>query len=329
MAICVFAETRDNSIKKVTMEMISEGKRLSEKLNDTVEVILFTPSNGEAMAMSFKDSGADKVIIVENPIFTNYICETWADAIEKILRERNPYLLLFAATSQGRDLAPAVAAKFGAGLAADCTGFDISEDGNIIHTRPVYAGKLIARVLTDKRSIQMATVRPNSIKITQSRPSEKFQIERVDIQPDMTRLCSRFVELIKVESKRVELTEAEIIVSGGRGMKGPENFIVLEELADMLGAAVGASRSVVDAGWRLHFDQVGQTGKTVSPRLYIACGISGAIQHLAGMRTSEVIVAINKDPDAPIFKVANYGIVGDLFEVVPLLTKEFKTLLNK
>jgi electron transfer flavoprotein alpha subunit len=247
-----------------------------------------------------------------------------ADVLADIVRRTDPAVVLMSASFRGRDLAPRLAAKLGAGLVSDVTGVEVVEDGRLRITRPIYAGKAIARVVEKSRP-QMATVRPNVFPVPPPDPSRTAQVEEVEAEVGDIRAIVR--EVVQTATGRVELTEADIIVSGGRGMGGPENYALIRELADVLGAAVGASRAAVDAGWRPHSDQVGQTGKTVSPTLYIACGISGAIQHLAGMKSSRYIVAINKDPEAPIFKVADYGIVADLFTAVPLLTEEFRKLL--
>ena len=235
------------------------------------------------------------------------------------MSKAQPSVLIVVASSMGKDIAPRVASSLDAGLATDCTGVEVSE-GKIIVTRPVYAGKALVKVRIDS-DLQILAIRPNIF--PQKTEGDKGP-EVVDLQ--IVEKKNPVSDVQHIKGERAELTEASIIVSGGRGVGGPDNFHVTEELADVLGAAVGASRAVVDAGWRPHSEQVGQTGKTVSPNLYIACGISGAIQHLAGMSSSKVIVAINKDPEAPIFKVATYGIVGDLFEVVPRMVEAIKEL---
>jgi electron transfer flavoprotein alpha subunit len=238
----------------------------------------------------------------------------------------DPALLLMGASVQGKDLSARLSARLGVGLAQDCTAFS-AEDGNLVATRPIYAGKAYVKVTFENSWPQMATARPKMMSISEPDTSRSAEIIDATFSLDDSTLKTKVVEVIKEEGGKVDLTEADKIVSGGRGMKGPENYKVLEELADLIGASVGASRSAVDAGWRPHTDQVGQTGKVVSPNLYIACGISGAIQHLAGMSTSKVIVAINKDEDAPIFQKSDYGVVADLFDVVPALTEEIKKYL--
>ena len=227
--------------------------------------------------------------------------------------------------SREKDLSGRLAARLGAGMAQDCIEFSI-EDSNLVAKRPIYAGKAYATV-TFKGSPQIATARPNVFELNEPDESRSAEVIDAEFSLDDSQLKTRVAEFIQEAGGKVDLTEAEKIVSGGRGMKGPENYKILEELADLIDATVGASRSAVDSGWRPHSDQVGQTGKVVSPNLYIACGISGAIQHLAGMSTSKYIVAINKDPDAPIFQKADYGVVGDLFDVVPALTEEIKKIL--
>ncbi|MFQ6059385.1 MAG: electron transfer flavoprotein subunit alpha/FixB family protein [Anaerolineae bacterium] len=320
--VLVIAEERDGVLKKVTYEMLGEGKRIAEQLGGTVEAAVLG-SGVAGLAEPLAHYGADKVYVADSPALANYP-EGHANVLADIVQRADPAVIFMSASFRGRDLAPRLAAKLGVGLASDCISFEVEGDGRLRITRPIYAGKAIAKVVERTRP-QMATVRPNIFPVPQPDTSRRAEIEEVEAKVRDIRAIVK--EVVKTTTGRVELTEADIIVSGGRGMGGPENYAVIEELADVLGAAVGASRAAVDAGWRPHSDQVGQTGKTVSPTLYIACGISGAIQHLAGMKTSKYIVAINKDPEAPIFKVADYGIVADLFKVVPILTEEFKKLL--
>lgn len=292
--ILVIAE-KDNkgNLKKITLEALSEAKALADKLNLGVSVISF----GE------NASGV--------PV----------EAIKNIA----PKMILCGATSQGKDLSARIAAALGLNVACDCVDIEVDPSGKFLFTRPVYAGKILSKISL-KQDIQIANIRPHVFPIKADAVSQQPEIKNIVSEAGAVPR-SKLKEFIPQAPGKIELTEAEIIVSGGRGMKSAENFKILEELASALGAAVGASRSAVDAGWRPHSDQVGQTGKVVSPKLYIACGISGSIQHLVGMSSSKCILAINKDPNAPIFKKADYGIVGDLFEVVPLLTQEFKKLL--
>jgi electron transfer flavoprotein alpha subunit len=325
--ILVVAEHRDSDLKKVTFEMLGEGTRIAAKmeLGGVVEAALLGSGMG-GVADALAHYGAARVYLADDPSLGRYSSEGYTTVLAQIIQKTEPAVVLLGATPQGQDLAARVAARLGLGLASDCTAFEVAADGRLIITRPIYGGRAIATV-TEKTTPQMVTVRPNVMMPLEpdtsgTAPVEKLAVEIGDIR-------AKVIDLIQESGRQqVGLAEAEIIVSGGRGLKGPENFCLLEQLADVLGAAVGASRAAVDAGWIDHSHQVGQTGRTVTPNLYIACGISGAVQHLAGMKTARYIVAINKDPEAPIFRVADYGIVGDLFEVVPVLTEEFKKALQ-
>jgi len=261
--------------------------------------------------------------VADNAALEPYTTDAHAAAVAKIVKEKGPAILLLGASVQGKDLAARLVGKLATGLATDCTGLKI-EGGKLIAFRPMYAGKCFGEVAFEATPA-MATLRPNVFPIVEN--AKAGAVEKFDPALDAGQLKTKVAEIAKDTSGKIELTEANIIVSGGRGMKGPENYNIIEDLAKVLGAAVGASRAAVDAGWRPQTDQVGQTGKTVSPNLYIACGISGAIQHLAGMSSSKFIVAINKDPEAPIFQRADYGIVDDLFKVVPEVTAAAKKLL--
>ena len=324
--VLVVAEHKDDDLKKVTLEMLGEGTRIAEKLGGVVEAALLGSDVG-GVAEALAHYGAVRVYLADAPSLEKYSGEGYTTVLAGLIEKVVPAVVLLGATAQGKDLAPRVATRLGLGLASDCTAFEVAADGRLIITRPIYGGRAIATVM-EKTTPQMATVRPNVMAplepdTSRTAPVEKLAVETGDIR-------ARVIDLIQESGRQqVGLAEAEIIVSGGRGLKGPESFDLLEELADVLGAAVGASRAAVDAGWIDHSHQVGQTGRTVTPNLYIACGISGAVQHLAGMKTARYIVAINKDPDAPIFRVADYGIVGDLFEVVPILTEEFKKALQQ
>lgn len=323
--IWVFAETRDGKIIKVVNEMLNASKEIGAKLGEEVAAVLLG-SGVEGLANELAGMGAAKVYVADDSKLENYSPGAYARIVVDLAKANEPSVLLFGNSAVGKDLAPTVAAKLGVGMCSDCTGIEVGDGNKLVFTRPIYAGKAITTV-TCTDNPQMATIRPNVLAPGEVDAGASANVENVSVALDDADLRSIVREVIKSAGGKVELTEADVIVSGGRGMKGPENYPMLEELAEVLGAAVGASRAAVDAGWRDHHDQVGQTGKVVNPSLYIACGISGAIQHLAGMKTSKVIVAINKDADAPIFKIANYGIVGDLFKVVPVLTEEFKTLL--
>ncbi len=320
--VLVVAEIRDGAIKKVALELVGEGRRIAGELGGNLLAVALGHGMGDALA-PLAHYGADKVFVADDPALANYTAEGYSNVLAGLIGELEPALVLLGATTQGKDLAPRLAARLAAGLASDCTGFAV-QDGELHITRPIYAGKASATVREAARPY-MATVRPNIFAAAEPDSSREAPMESMSVDAGVIR--AKVVEMIKEAGERVELTEADIIVSGGRGLKEPENFALIEELAAVLGAAVGASRAAVDAGWKDHSYQVGQTGKVVTPTLYIACGISGAIQHLAGMKTSKYIFAINKDPDAPIFKMADYGIVGDLFKVVPVLTEEFKKMM--
>jgi len=322
--VMVIAEQRDGEIRKVSFEVTSEGKRLADKMGWKVTALLLG-ENIKDKASKLGHYGADKVIVADDPKLAAYTTDAYVAAVADIVKTEDPAVLILGASVQGKDLSARLSARLGVGMAQDCTALAI-EDGNLTATRPIYAGKAYAKVgFSDKRP-HMATTRPNVMTMNEPDTSKSPEIVEASLSLDEGALKTKVVELLRDESGKVDLTEADKIVSGGRGMKGPEHYNILEDLAAAIGASVGASRSAVDAGWRPHPDQVGQTGKVVSPNLYIACGISGAIQHLAGMSTSKVIVAINKDPDAPIFQRADYGVVDDLFKVVPALTEEVKKI---
>jgi len=325
--VLVIAGHRDGDLKKVTFEMLGEGTRIADKmeLGGVVEAALLGSRVG-GVADALAHYGAARVYLADDPSLGRYSSEGYTTVLAQLIQKTEPAVVVLGATPQGQDLAARVAARLGLGLASDCTAFEVATDGRLIITRPIYGGRAIATVI-EKTTPQIATVRPNVMMPLEPDTSRTAPVERLAVETGDIR--AKVTDLIQESGRQqVRLAEAEIIVSGGRGLKGPENFYLLEQLADVLGAAVGASRAAVDAGWIDHSHQVGQTGKTVTPNLYIACGISGAVQHLAGMKTARYIVAINKDPEAPIFRVADYGIVGDLFEVVPVLTEEFKKALQ-
>lgn len=323
--IWVIGEQRDQNLRKVSFELLAQGRKIADQWGEELNVILL--GDGVAsLADVLVQHGADAVYLADAPSLAEYHSEAYSQVITKLLRETAPKVVLLGHTAVGKDLAPRLAESLGSGLVGDCVDLEI-EDRSILFTKPVYAGKAFSKSRCAGEMI-MATLRPNVFPKSEGNKPGQGKIIRLEVASDSQSLKSIIKEVIKRVTGKVELTEADIIVSGGRGMKGPENFKILEELAETLGAAVGASRAAVDAGWREQPYQVGQTGKTVSPTLYIACGISGAIQHLAGMSSSKYIVAINKDPEANIFKVADYGIVGDLFKVVPLLNEELKKAVN-
>jgi len=325
--IWVFVEHKDEKIRKVTFEMLSEARKLADQKGEEVCAVILGNNIG-SFVENLGQFGADKVYVLEHEALNQYTTDGFTKAIVNLAKEHQPSIMLYGATVIGKDLSPRVATRLETGLATDCTKIGLDSDGKLIVTRPMYAGKVIADVGFSNDTPQIASIRPNILAVTILSETRKTEIIR--LKPDINSgdIRTTIVEIVKTAGEKVDLTEAEIIVSGGRGMKGPENFKILEELADVLGATVGASRAAVDAGWRPQIDQVGQTGKVVSPNLYIACGISGAIQHFAGMGTSKVIVAINKDPEAVIFSKCDYGIVDDLFKVLPILTQELKKLLS-
>lgn len=316
----IYAEYKEGKIKKITHELIAHVARAG------VEPVAFLAgSNIESLTTDLASFGAKQVFVAQGDGLKFYSNESYGKLFITTAKNLKPDMILFGATAQGKDLAPRVSAALGAGLASDCTAVKIEGD-QLKLSRPIYAGKAIADVQFISEKPFIATIRPNALAIGPVQAGAQAKVTHIPL--DTGALKSAVKDVVKGATAKLDLTEANIVVSGGRAMKNSENFVILERLSEVLpNSAVGASRAAVDAGYRPHSYQVGQTGKVVSPSLYIACGISGAIQHLAGMRTSKVIVAINKDPEAPIFQVADYGIVGDLFEVVPLLTEEFKKAL--
>ncbi len=322
--ILVFGEINNNKLANVALELISKSRELADRIS--TKVITVIP--GENIGSLAKDAiayGSDKVIIIDDPIVKEYRNDSYAKVLTDIINDEKPEIVLIGATSIGRALASRVAVRITAGLTADCTELDLDMEKRILlQTRPAFGGNIMATIECPNHRPQMATVRPKVMKIGKRDDSRQGEIINLKPGIDESAIRTKILDIIKQKEGEINLVESEIIVSGGRGLHKPENFSLIRELASLLGAAVGASRATVDAGWIEPHHQVGQTGKTVAPKLYIACGISGAIQHLAGMQTSDIIVAINKDPDAPIFNVATYGIVGDLFEVVPALIKEIK-----
>jgi len=321
--VMIVAEQRDGALRKISLELASTARKLADQTGDEVSAILLG-SGIEGLAAELGKYGVDKVFVGDNAALEPYITEAHADVVAKIVKENDPAILLLGASAQGKDLSARVAAKLATGLATDCTDVKI-DGGKFVAIRPLYAGKCVGEIEFTSTPA-MASLRPNVFAAEEN--AKAGAVVKVDAAVDAAAIKSKVVEVQKDTSGKVDLTEANVIVSGGRGMKDADGFAVLEALADVLKANVGASRAAVDAGWRLQKDQVGQTGKVVSPNLYIACGISGAIQHLAGMSSSKCIVAINKDPEAPIFTKADYGIVDDLFKVVPELTAVCKKIIG-
>lgn len=321
----VFVETNeDGTAKNVGIELLTPGKMMAGKQGGALVAVVIGSNVDEAVKAA-SEHGADKVIVVDGPEYAHYTTDAYAIALCTLVEKYGPTSMLIGATNNGRDLGPRVSCRLKTGLTADCTGLDIDEEsGNVAWTRPAFGGNLMATILCPDHRPQIGTVRPGVFKKSDAGEA-KAEIIKEGIHVDAKDIRTQILELIKeADGENVDLEGAEIIVSGGRGVGGPEGFEPVKALADALGGVVGASRAAVDAGWIAHAHQVGQTGKTVGPKLYIACGISGAIQHVAGMSGSDCIVAINKDPEAPIFDIADYGVVGNLFEVLPVLTEEIK-----
>lgn len=321
----IYAEIKGGKLKKTAFELASEGRKLADALGGDLGAVLIG-AQAEQLAAEVARYGVDAAYVVEAGGLDSYNSEYYAQALAHVIQDKKPEIVLLGHSMQGKDLAPRTAAKLGVATIADCVSFEL-DGGKLIGKHPMYAGKCFAR-WTATGSPQMATARPNVLETVEN--PKAGAVEKISFSVDTNRSTYTTKDLNLDTSGKVDLTEAEIIVSGGRGMGG-NDYSLIEEMAAIFGptATVGASRAAVDAGWRPHSDQVGQTGKTVTPNLYVACGISGSIQHLAGMGSSKVIVAINKDTEAPIFTKADYGIVGDLFKVVPEFNKELKTLLSE
>ncbi len=324
--VWVFIEVVRGKIKGVSLELLGQGRKMADDLGEKLVAII--PGNEiEDFAKMAIRYGADEAIVVDQKELKDYSTDGYTKAMCTLIKKYNPAVLLIGATNNGRDLGPRVSSRMQTGLTADCTELGVDSETRLVKwTRPAFGGNLMATILCPDHRPQIGTVRPGVFKKPEEDTGRNGEIihETVEFGPDEIR--TRIIEVItEAGGADVNLEEAEIIVSGGRGVGGPEGFEVLKELADEIGAQIGASRAAVDSGWISSLHQVGQTGKSVGPKIYIACGISGAIQHVAGMSSSDVIIAINKDPDAPIFNIADYGIVGDLFEVIPELTKRIRS----
>jgi len=316
--VLIIAEHKDGKLKKTTYELLNTGAKLASSFGVPLEAAVLGDNLSE-MTESIKQFGASKIYSIESPDLKDYTPEGYRSVLKKIVQENSNKVILLGSTPQGKDLAPRLASSLGVGLATDCIGLEVGDDGRIIFTRPIYAGKAVTTMVCESDP-QVATLRPNVF--SAEKPDFSGEGEVINVPAEIPEIKAKVSEVIKPEVTKLDVVEADVIISGGRALKDKDNFVILDDIADLLGAAVGASRAAVDAGWIEHPHQVGQTGKTVSPKLYIACGISGAIQHLAGMLSSKCIVAINKDPDAAIFKVADYGIVGDIYEILPKLKEE-------
>jgi len=320
--VLIFAEQRNGKVASVSYELLGIGKKLSNKLGTKLLAILLGADESEAKEII--KWGADKVYLYKDPIFAQFNDDTYTEAVSKFVKENKPAIVLAGATPIGRSFIPRVAARLRTGLTADCTSLEIDkETKNLLQVRPAFGGNIMAAILCPDYRPQMATVRPRVMKRGEYDAGRTGEI--IDCKIDNLISRTKVVDSVKEISEiSVNLHEAEVIVAGGRGIGDAKGFKLLEELAEVMGGAVGASRAAVDEGWISYSHQVGQTGKTVSPKIYFACGISGAVQHLVGMQSSDIIIAINKNPEAPIFNVATYGIVGDLFEIIPILIKKIK-----
>lgn len=322
--ILVFAESTGTDFRKSALEAITEARHLADQSKSEVHALCI--GNGiKPQANSLGRYGANKIWVADDTALTLFQPDYYRQIALDVAKRDNPSVILLPATSSGKDLAPRLAIHLTTVVASDCTALEVAKD-ELTATRPAYAGKVLLKVKL-KGNPKIATLRPNVFTAKEVATGSNPSVEIIAFEKPTSRMVVK--EMVTQGAKKQDLTEAEVIVSGGRGMGGPENYKILEDLANVLGGVVGASRASVDAGWRPHSDQVGQTGRTVSPTLYIACGISGAIQHRVGMINSKVIVAINKDPEAPIFGFADYGIVGDVFEVVPALTQEMRKYYGK
>ena len=325
--VFVFAQQVDGKINPVSYELIGRGKGLAADLG-TIVTAVFLGHNIETACDKLAHYGADRIILVDDKALEVYMTEPYAQALCEVLEAYKPEIMLLGATSIGRDLAPRVAARLHTGLTADCTQLDIMEDGNLLMTRPAFGGNLMAQITCPDHRPQMATVRPGVMQKANPKEDARAEIINYDIKGLGASVRVEILDIVKKVSKRMNISEATVLVAGGRGVGGSEGFAALEELAVALGGTIASSRASVDSGWVEKDRQVGQTGQTVRPNLYIACGISGAIQHIAGMEESDIIIAINSDPDAPIFSVADFGIVGDLKTLVPALTAAVREITN-
>ncbi|KRU27833.1 putative dipicolinic acid synthase [Clostridium sporogenes] len=326
--VWIFAEQREGKLQKVALELIGKGKELSKKLGVELTAVLLG-YNIDDIPRQLIEYGADKVLYVNNPLLKNYTTDGYTKVINDLIEERKPEILLVGATYIGRDLAPRISSRLGTGLTADCTGLDIDDDTrNLLMTRPAFGGNLMATIICDSNRPQMSTVRPGVFEKLEKDANRDGSIENIKVNLKELDIKIKIKEIVKLAKEIEDISEAKILISGGRGLGSPEGFKLLRELADLMGGAISGSRAVVDSGWIDKAYQVGQTGKTVRPNLYVACGISGAIQHLAGMQDSDYIIAINKDESAPIMQVADLSIVGDYKKILPSMIDEIKKINN-
>lgn len=323
--VYVFVEQRDGQVQKVAIELLGKARELADSLNEKVVAVLLGYEIADK-AQELIAYGADVVLCADSKELVHYTTEPYAQAITQVVHERKPSIVLIGATTIGRDLGPRLSARLETGLTADCTGLDISDDRDLLMTRPAFGGNLMATIVCKDHRPQMSTVRPGVMRAKEKDESRQGTVEMLNINFDKSKFKVKILETVKEQKNKIDITEAKVLVSGGRGVGNAEGFAALEKLAGTLKAEVSSSRAMVDAGIMPHDRQVGQTGKTVRPNLYFAMGISGAIQHLAGMEESDFIIAVNKDKYAPIFNVADLGIVGDVKKVVPLLTERLSAL---
>lgn len=326
--VWIFAEQRQGVITPVVKELLGEGRKLAGAIGTDVCAVLLGNDIGH-LAQELIRYGADKVYLADHPMLENFTTDAYTKVITDAIEEYKPEIVLYGATHIGRDLAPRIAARVNTGLTADCTKLEIDpEDKKIMQTRPAFGGNLMATIICPDHRPQMSTVRPGVMEKLEPDDSRQGEVIHVEVKLTAADIRTQVLEIVKSAKEMVSLTDADVIVSGGRGLGNAEGFEVIKKLADAMGGVVGASRAAVDSGWIDHSHQVGQTGTTVKPKIYVACGISGAIQHLAGMQSSDIIIAINKNPRAPIFDVADYGLVGDLYEIVPMMTEAFANEKN-
>ena len=326
--VWVYAEQRQGVITPVVKELLGEGRKLADEIGTQLCAILLG-KDVAGLADELIRYGADKVYLAEHPLLENFTTDAHTKVISDAIEEYKPEILLYGATHIGRDLDPRVAARVNTGLTADCTKLEIDpEDKKIMQTRPAFGGNLMATIVCPNHRPQMSTVRPGVMQKLEPDDSRTGEIIQVNVRLEDSDVRTKVLDIVKSVKEVVSLTDTEVIVAGGRGLGSAEGFDVIKKLADAMGGVVGASRAAVDAGWIDHSHQVGQTGTTVKPKIYVACGISGAIQHLAGMQSSDTIIAINKNPRAPIFEVADYGLTGDLFEIVPMITEAYENEKN-
>jgi electron transfer flavoprotein alpha subunit len=326
--VWVLVEHSDGELRRVVLELLTEGKKLAAKLNEELAAVLIG-HKVSGFAKTLTEYGADKVYLVENELLDKYSSDGYVHALVGAISKHKPSIVLIGATPRGRELAPRVAARLQVGLTADCTGLDVDDKGQLLQVRPAFGGNIMATILSPYTRPQMATVRPNVMKVGESDGSRQPEIVKVDVNISPKTVRTKLVQSVNEVTGAIKIEEANVVVSAGRGIGSRDNLKIIEELASVLHGAVGGSRAIVDVGYLPHHQQVGQSGKTVSPRLYFAIGISGAIQHIIGMQSSDFIVAINNDPEAPIFKVADIGIVGDLFKIVPAITEELRNMMKK